>query len=349
MSKTFEYYLYILLFTATGFFAGWVIEKIALKNILKFATKTHWKYDEILPDALGGLVITWTTVLSYILSSRHYLTDPSSIVLSHKISFSIVVISLSILIGRILVGVLKAKIRGTEGLLPLTSIISNIILAVTFLIGILIILKNLGLSITPTLTALGVGGLAIALGLQHTLANLFSGIQVIASKQISTGDFVKLDTGQDGYISDITWRNTTIRTLSNNLIIIPNSKLAAAIVLNYNLPYKEVALLVEVGVSYESELNAVEKVAIETAQKIQTSVKGAVRSFQPFVRYHTFADSSINFTIILRAERFEDNYLVKHEFIKALHAAFKKNSIEIPAPVRTVILKREPDEAIPGL
>jgi small-conductance mechanosensitive channel len=201
-----------------------------------------------------------------------------------------------------------------------------------FLMGALIILQTLNISITPILTALGVGGLAVALALQDTLSNLFSGLQIIASRQVRPGDYVKLESGEEGYVIDITWRNTAIRALPNNMVIVPNSKLASTLVTNYYQPEKEMAVLVEVGVGYQSELKKVEQTTIEVAREVMHEVKGGVREFEPFIRYHSFGDSSINFTVILRGCEFTDQFLIKHEFIKRLHERFSDGSHRNPFP-----------------
>jgi len=99
------------------------------------------------------------------------------------------------------------------------------------------------------------------------------------------------------------------------------------------------AVLVEVGVDYGSDLARVEEITVETARGVQKTVEGAVAEFEPFIRYHTFADSSINFTVILRAREFVANYLIKHEFIKRLHGAYRKEGITIPFPQRTLGLR----------
>ena len=155
------------------------------------------------------------------------------------------------------------------------------------------------------------------------------------------GDYVKLDTGEEGYVSDITWRNTTIRALSNDLIIVPNSKLASAIIRNYQLPDKEIAVLVEVGVGYGSDLEKVEQLTVQTAKEIMAKTEGGIKNFEPFIRYHTFGEAGIKFTTILRGEEFVSQYLIKHEFIKALHKRFKSNSIEIPFPTHVVFLRNK--------
>ena len=212
---------------------------------------------------------------------------------------------------------------------------------IVFIIGILIILHSLGISITPILTALGVGGLAVALALQDTLSNLFAGLHIILTRQIKPGDYIKLETGEEGYVVDITWRNTTIRELPNNYIIIPNLKLAQAIVKNHYLPDREISVTVQLGVSYDSDLEKVERVTIEVAKEVMMEVPGGIPEFQPFIRYHTFGDFSINFTVIMRCREFTDQYLIKHEFIKRLHKRYKDEGIIIPFPIRTVYINKE--------
>jgi small-conductance mechanosensitive channel len=209
------------------------------------------------------------------------------------------------------------------------------------MLGSLILLDTLHISITPLLASLGVGGLAVGLALQGTLSNLFAGVQVIGTQPIRVGDFVKLESGEEGYVTEIGWRATRIRMLPNNTVIIPNAKLADSVITNYHLPEKELAVLVQVGVSYNSDLAHVERVTIEVAKDIQQTVTGAIADFQPFIRYHTFDSSSINFTVIMRAKEFVDNYLMKHEFIKRLHARYAQEGIVIPWPIRTLDVPTE--------
>lgn len=220
--------------------------------------------------------------------------------------------------------------------LPVSSLTRNIAWALVALLGLLVILNGLGLSITPMLTALGVGGLAVALALQEPLANFFAGLFITLAGQIRVGDYVKLDSGQEGYVADFSWRSTRLRMLANNLVVVPNAKLAQAIVVNHHLPSQDLAVLVEVGVDYASDLGHVERAVMEVGGEVMTEVAGGVPEFEPFIRYHTFADSSINFTVILRAKEFVDQYLIKHEFVKRLHRRFSDEGIIIPFPIRTL-------------
>ena len=160
--------------------------------------------------------------------------------------------------------------------------------------------------------------------------------EIISAEPIRIGDYVEMGNWK-GYVEDISWRSTTIRTLANNRIIIPNSKLTESVIINNNRPAREMSVLVQVGVDYSSNLKKVEKITIDVARKIQKTLKGAVSDFEPFTRYHTFADSNINFTVILRAKTFIDKYLITHEFIKALKERYDKEGIEISWSVRKIV------------
>ena len=164
---------------------------------------------------------------------------------------------------------------------------------------------------------------------KRRLLIFFSGFHITVARQIKIGDYIKLDSGEEGYVIDINWRTTKIKMLPNNVALIPNEKLTKAIVTNYYLPDKEMAVLVNLGVHYDSDLKKVEKITCETAREIMKTVPGGVPGFEPFIRYNTFGDSSIGFTVILRAKEFADQYLIKHEFIKRLHERYKKENIII--------------------
>ncbi len=128
------------------------------------------------------------------------------------------------------------------------------------------------------LTALGVGGLAVALALQDTLANLFAGIHILASKTVQPGDYIRLSSGEEGYVEDINWRQTTVRALSNNLVVIPNGQLAKTNMTNFMRPEQQLTILVQVGVAYDSDLEHVERVTTEVVAEVMTEITGASRT-----------------------------------------------------------------------
>ncbi|MFN3947612.1 MAG: mechanosensitive ion channel family protein, partial [Aquificaceae bacterium] len=209
---------------------------------------------------------------------------------------------------------------------------------------VIIAFDKIGIAITPILTALGVGGLAVALALRDTLENLFAGFHILASRQIKVGDYVRLSSGEEGFVEDITWRNTLIRQPSNNIIIVPNSNLSTSIVTNFHMPQPELSVIIPVGVSYDSDLEKVERITLEVAKQVQREVEGAVPDFEPLVRFFQFGDFSINFNVVLRAKDFPSQHLLRSEFIKRLKKRYEEEGIKIPFPTREVYLASSPEE-----
>jgi small-conductance mechanosensitive channel len=324
-----------------GLLVGLFVDKFVLGRIRKAVARTKWNGDEIIVTALGGMPALWLTLLGIYLALQSLPLSPSWRNFLKNALLVTAILSVTIFVAKIAAGLVGKYARRIEGTLPATSLFTNLTRLLVFLLGTLIILQTLNISITPILTALGVGGLAVALALQDTLSNLFSGLQIIASNQVRPGDYVKLESGEEGYVTDITWRNTAIRTLPNNMVIVPNSKLASTLVTNYHQPEKEMAVLVQVGVSYRSDLKKVERITIDVAREVMREVEGGMSDFEPFIRYHTFGDSSVNFTVILRGHEFTDQFLIKHEFIKRLHERYQQERIEIPFPIRTIQLRKE--------
>ncbi len=331
-------------FILGGLVLGWVFDRFVLHEIKKIAARTQWEGDEVILEAVHGMTILWF-LLAGIYGALHSIEiKPVVLNASLKILRVIVILSVTVAVARMCAGFVNRYSKRAGGIFVTTTLFSNVTKIVVFVIGLLVILDSLGISITPMLTALGVGGLAVALALQDSLSNLFAGIQVIASQKMRVGDFIELDTGQEGYVTDIAWRNTTIRSLANNTIVIPNAKLASAIVTNYHMPESEMSILVEVGVSYASDLEKVEKVTNEVAKAVMSEVRGGVPGFEPFIRYHTFGESSVNFTVILRVREYVDQHPIRHEFVKRLHRRYNEEGIEIPFPIRTVYMRKEGKE-----
>ncbi len=231
----------------------------------------------------------------------------------------------------------KTHTKVDDKLMPVFSKIFRYIILASAAI---LILHQLGFEITPLLAGLGIGGLAVALALQPTLSNFFAGTYIATEGYIKVGDFIELENKMSGFVEEIGSRSTKIRTLPNNIVIIPNSKLAESIVTNYSEPTTEINVPVPVGVSYDSDLEEVERITIEVAKKTVKETESAVKEFEPFIRYSEFGDSNINFFVILRAKSYTDQALLKHEFIKALKKRFDKERIEISFPVRKVYMHK---------
>ncbi len=218
----------------------------------------------------------------------------------------------------------------------------GIINGMLWILGFLIALTILGVSIAPLLTALGIGGLAVSLALRDTLENIFAGINVLMEKSIRIGDFIRLESGQEGTVKDITWRTTRIQLLSNNTVIIPNSKLAQSVVTNCHLPEKNFSLRLPISVSYESDPQRVETVLLEEAKRALGEIPGLLENPDPFVRFSPgFGESSLDFTLNCQVAEIGDQYLVQHELRKRIFQRFREEGLEMPYPQRTVHLRQD--------
>lgn len=330
----------LIIFSVT-LLIGYALRKVLFVRLSRWAKTTKTEADDVIISVVRGPFAIWCLMLALYVSLHFAQLPENAVQRLTKVLLILGIISVTLVLANLskrFITIYSARIAVA---LPVTSLTQNISQVVIFGIGVLIILNSLGISITPILATLGVGGLAVALGLQDTLANLFAGFHITLARQIQIGDYVKLESGEEGYVTDINWRTTKIRALPNHVVLVPNAKLAQAIIVNYCLPDKELAILVQVGVHYGSDLKKVEKVTCEVGKEVMKEVQGGVPTFEPFIRYHTFADSSINFTVILRAKEFVDQYLIKHEFIKRLHERYAKEGIVIPYPIRAINTDQE--------
>ena len=246
------------------------------------------------------------------------------------------ILLLSLIVSRILGVLVSHWLKVQKKYEKMPKLMGNVVAIVIYLMAFLMILDHFEIEISPLLVGYGLGGIAVALALQNTLSNLFAGLHIISDRPISFGDYIKVEGGISGFVEDIGWRSTRVRTLPNTLVIIPNSKLAESVITNYSLPVLEMSAVIQCGVAYGSDLEKVERVTIDVAKEILETVPGAVKTFEPFTRYHTFGDSNINFSIILRVEEPAAKYIVIHEFIKALKKRYDEEEIEISWPVRKV-------------
>ena len=196
-----------------------------------------------------------------------------------------------------------------------------------YILGIITILSYLGIQVAHFITTLGIAGLAVSLALQGTLSNIFSGLNLIASRQIEVGDFVKLENGEEGYVEDITWMNTVIRRRDNNIVVVPNSRLVNSIVINYKKPAPSTNITVSIVIPYSSDLEKAERLASEVAREVQKTVEGADPSFEPLVRYSTFTELGITLNTTLRVLNPDSQFLIRHEFIKRLKKTYEREGI----------------------
>jgi small-conductance mechanosensitive channel len=328
-----------VVWVALGILIGLAVDRVVLRRFSQSRTAGNSFWLTVSVDAVRGVAIVWGTIAGLYAALVTVNINPRLDVLISHVLQVLALASATFVAARFAAGSVTHYGGGVEKRLLSASLFASIAQIVVITFGALIILNSLGIAITPLITALGVGGLAIALALKDTLANLFSGVQIIASRQLRPGDYVKVESGFEGVVQDVNWRNTTIRELSNNLIVIPNEKLAQSIFTNYHLPETELTISVSIAAAYGSDLDEVERVALEAATAALDDLQ-LVTEERPYVRFREIGDSTVNLTVNIRTPEFADQFRARSYLIKRLHDGFNRGGLA-PKPA-LVLLQQQP-------
>jgi small-conductance mechanosensitive channel len=319
--------LFPALLLAAGLAAGLVARAFLTTRLARVRDDAPGAGHLFLNVAHGSAVLWFSTLGLYLASEAADLPARISRIIGHVLLVMLIA-SVTWMLSRIAGGLVRS--HASVGALPSATVMTNLARGLVLLVGFLVVLQTLGVSITPLITALGVGGLAVALALQDTLANLFAGLHILLSRQVQTGDFVRLDSGQEGIVQDVTWRYTSIRQPGSGLLVVPNAKLAATITTNFTRPDTKVAVKVGLSVGYDSDLDHVEREAADVAREVMRDVDGGVHDAEPVIRFQKLGVATIQFTAELTARDVASQGLVKHEFIKHLLRRFRAEGIELP-------------------
>ncbi|MBI5102264.1 MAG: mechanosensitive ion channel family protein [Nitrospirae bacterium] len=253
----------------------------------------------------------------------------------------IVILSITIATANLGSRTFREYIRRSSLSMPATGLAYGIIYGSVLIIGLLIILSFLGISIAPLITALGIGGLAVALALQDTMSNLFAGIHILVERSIRVGDVIRLESGLEGSVEDITWRTTRIKMNSNNMIVIPNNKLSQSIVTNYNLPEKRLAAQVQIVVGYEADADTIEKILKEEASGASSELPYLLTDPAPSVFLDPgFGESGLNFTVVCQVAGYGDLRTAQHEIRKRIIRRFRQEGITMPYVQKAVYIQQ---------
>jgi small-conductance mechanosensitive channel len=330
-----------LLVIAGALGMGWAVRKILFRLIHRWTGGSASHIDVFLTDSLRIPILIWFLMLG--LDLRIRLSEvPVKIADRIEVMLTVLwILSLTFMVSRLAGNMMRFYGGRFSGDLPVTTLSKTLAQIFVVVLGILSILHYLNISVTPLLTALGVGGLAVALALQDTLSNLFGGFYVTVAGQIRLGDYIRLNSGEEGFITDISWRSTTIRGISNNLVIIPNASMAKATITNFNLPEKRMAVSITVGVDYSCDPDHVETVLLDVAAKAANDIPSLLNDPLAEVRFAPgFGDSALQFTLTCHVSEFAEQFLVQHELRKRILQRFRVEKIDMPFPTRTIYMKQ---------
>ncbi|MFA1551810.1 mechanosensitive ion channel family protein [Actinomadura chokoriensis] len=307
-----------------------VLLRLLTGRLFKRAGDTRWAWDDMAARLIRDLAMPLAVLLGLWSAAKVLQLPGGTLDVIARVLTAVTILVISLAMARLIAASVTSIALLRQGVAANVTIFANITRVVVLGIGVLVMLQSIGVSITPLLGALGVGGLAVALALQDTLANLFAGVHVLASKTIEPGDYIKLATGQEGYVVDINWRNTSIRTLSDNIEVIPNQRFSDTILTNYHRPAQDMSVMVYAKVPYEVDLDEMEELLTRVGHDVMKDVQGGVEEANVLVRYDDFNDSSVGFHVILRSSEFGDQFVIKHEFLKRLHRTLREEGVAPP-------------------
>ena len=328
--------------------AAWIVRSLLFPIMIKLAGLTPTEVIKIIllairtPVSLAVMSIGFYYALTIPLSPNQSLED----ILTTAIFVLVTILSVyatASLISRLFNWYMATIASRTQSKLDdqLFPLFRRVAVVLVYGIGGLLILDQLNININPLIAGLGLGGLAVALAIQPTLSNLFAGTSVMTEGVISTGDFIELENGMSGYVMDVGWRSTRIRTFQNNLVVIPNSRFAETIITNYQLPAPSVNVIVNCGVSYDSDLYQVEKICNQVMTKVLETSPSANKEYGGYFGYDKFGDSNVDFWIFAQATDRAASFQLKNTLMQSLHEEFNKSGIVINYPVRTLQLPQE--------
>jgi small-conductance mechanosensitive channel len=321
---------------------GIVLQRMLYRAIHRWARRSQTAVDDFLIPAFGAPFIICVLMLGLHLATDFADLPAKAAPWVGKIFLALWIILLTLVAARVAGKIVKYWGSRAQGEVLITSLTENIAKLAVASVGLLFLLNALRISITPMLTAFGVGGLAVALALQDTLSNLFAGIYVSLHGQIRPGDYIRLDTGDEGTVRDINWSSTVVRALDNNLIILPNAKLAKATVTNFSRPDSRLAVSIRIPTAPGTDIDNLERVVLEEVRGAIGQIPGLLAEPEPVVRFNPgFGEFSLEFTLIYHVAKFEDQFFVRHELRRRIVKRFRQEGIEIPFLPRTLLAPRD--------
>ncbi|HKD06031.1 MAG TPA: mechanosensitive ion channel family protein [Bryobacteraceae bacterium] len=317
---------------------GFIVRRILFRIVRQWATRSESHLDVLIIDTLRGPIIIWALIFGVHvaigntrLPTQYQKEIHTALQFLWVLSFTIAATHFA--------GNAVRYYGARSGAQSVTSLTQKVAQLVVLALGIIWLFKVVfDMSLTPVITAFGVGGLAVALALQDTLSNLFAGFYVSISHLVRLGDYIKLSTGEEGYVTDINWRCTTIRTGSNNMTVIPNNKLGTTIYTNYNLPDGRMGLSISFGVASDTDIERMEAILLDEAKASAADIAGLMVDPPPSV-FFTPGEWSLNFQLNFSVSQFGDQFPVQSQLRKRIYKRLLKESIRMPLPTKAVVVE----------
>jgi small-conductance mechanosensitive channel len=313
-------------------FIVWTVVSLSIKRGvfgLIRRTRRFERIKPILPPLASALdIVIATTGISFAASAAA--VSPRLAGIIHVILSGGIILALIIFVD----GSLRFSINRAAARFPMLSdsygVVTAALRGLVIGLGLMMFLESIGISISPILASLGIGSLALALSLQETLKNMFSGFFIILDRPLDIGDYIKLPSGQEGWLVKLGWRSSKFRMLNDSIVVVPNSELIDTILINYRTPDGDLSLQVDLSFAGGADLGKIEQIAIEVARDVMQSVQGGVAGFKPSVYFQSATVGQVAFSVFMRVSTGGAFEPVRHEFIKRFTARCAAEGIRIP-------------------
>ena len=336
--------LRLALILAAILIATLVVVPAVLALLHRLARRTRTHVDEILARAIATPLKILVFALGARIALDSFTLPPTLTLWGGHLTLVLGIGAVAFAVDRAVRGLIAAYIGTSDFLQSSAGLLRLMVRAAVYSLALLVLLGSLGISITPLVASLGVGSLAVALALQPSMQQMFAGLYLVMDRPIRVGDFVRIESGEEGQVEAIGWRTVRIRVLQDNVVIVPNDRMASSVIFNYSQPGPESLVMLEVGVAYDSDLDRVEAIATDVARSIAAETGLTDVTHAPRVRFDRFGDSAIQMTVIVRANDVLDRFEIRSALLRRLHSRFRAEGIVIPFPMRTVQVEHRSPE-----
>jgi small-conductance mechanosensitive channel len=333
-------WLFASLLVLTGFGIGWILKKLIhrLLNVLRASDKTELDYEIVhyLTQPILQTMVTFSLVLALAV-----LDFPGAI---EHVLIRVCITVLLLLWGRAWFRATKVILQALEAerhrfhlfqprTVPLYEMGIKLLLLGLFIYFVFLVW---GIDATAWVASAGIIGIVVGFAARDTLANLISGVSIVADAPYKIGDYIVLESGERGLVVSLGIRSTRILTRDDVEISIPNALIGSAKIINESGgPWVRHRIRIPVGVAYDSDIDKV----IEVLKAIAHDNENVVEEPSPRVRLRGFGNSSIDMELLCWINQPADRGMTVHHLIREIIKRFRAEQIEIPFPQRDLHFK----------
>jgi small-conductance mechanosensitive channel len=329
-------WLWLLVIVSIAAIGSFLLERIVIALLRMWAKRTRLRLDDVIVEALDpGLMLAIFATSSWMaIRLLHLGFSPLGAMLLNRAFGAVFLVAVTLATVKLVKGLLRIPAQKDPRWFPLSTIGVRISVAILWAISALTLLRQFGIEITPVLATLGLASIAVGLALQPTLANFFSGLWIQTGQNLRPGNFVRLE-GQklDGFIEEVGWRTTRIRTLNGNMIIIPNNDMAGAIITNYSLPADKMGTNILVVVGFEHEPPRIIPMLEQEVRRATKEVEYILEEPEPAIRLNRAADNGWEFHCGFWVAHYWDQWKAQGDVLERVRQRFLQEGIRIPYPM----------------